>query len=357
MRKYSKGLWGNSDFIKFWTGETLAMFGARVTALALPLVAALTLKATPMQMGFLNAAQFAPYILITLFAGVWIDRVRRRPLMIFSNVGRTILLGFIPLSFYFGFLHMEHLYVIGFLVGTLTVLFDISYQSYLPSLVKKDQLVEGNSKLEVSSSIAQVSGPGISGGLISIFSAPVVMFIHSFTLLISAYTLSIVRKNEAIPEKSPKPKPIVKEIKSGLKLVYNNSYLRAISGEAATFNMFNQVTWAVVILYMTKELGISPVLLGVIMATASIGSIIGSLIANYLGNRFKIGPTIVGTMVLACAAPLLIPLASGPLYVSVPILIVSFFFGGIGVVVSNIHVISLRQTITPDKMLGKMNAS
>src|SRR5690625_2960940 len=183
------------------------------------------------------------------------------------------------------------------------------------------------------------------------------MLIHSFTLFISAFFLIFIRSKEASPIKSKKVTPLFTDIKKGLKFVLSNKYIRAISGEAATYNFFNQITWAVVILYVTRDLGIGPTLLGVIMATSSIGAIIGSLIANYLAERFKIGKTILWTMIVACSSPLLSPIATGPTYVSTPILIISFFFGGMGVVISNIHVISMRQTVTPDRMLGKMNAS
>jgi Na+/melibiose symporter-like transporter len=277
--------------------------------------------------------------------------------MIIANLVRGVLYFYIPLSYYFGILQMESLYIIAFLIGALTVLFDVSYQSYLPSLVTRDSLVEANSKLEMSRSVAQISGPGIGGGLVSLIAAPFAMLIHSFTLFISAFFLIFIRSKEASPIKSKKVTPLFTDIKKGLKFVLSNKYIRAISGEAATYNFFNQITWAVVILYVTRDLGIGPTLLGVIMATSSIGAIIGSLIANYLAERFKIGKTILWTMIVACSSPLLSPIATGPTYVSTPILIISFFFGGMGVVISNIHVISMRQTVTPDRMLGKMNAS
>ncbi|MGV7117099.1 MFS transporter [Paenibacillus kyungheensis] len=352
-----KGLWKNKDFLKFWLGETLAMFGSRVTSLALPLVAAITLAATPWEMGVLNALQFSPYLIIGLFAGVYIDRLRRKPIMIIANIGRAILLLLIPIAYMLDMLEVYHLYIIGFLVGSLTLLFDLSYQSYLPSLVGKEHLTEGNSKLEVSRSVADVSGPGIAGALISIFAAPIVMLIHSITLLCSAFSMMLITKSEPEQPKHIKPKPIFKEIGKGLRLVFGNKYLRAIAGEASTYNMFGQVMAAVSILYITRELGITPTLLGIILSTASIGSIIGSLVANHIGKKYDLGTIVLVTMILGCGAPLLIPLASGPLYVTVPLLIISYFFGSMGVVISNIYVVSIRQTITPNEMLGKMNAS
>jgi hypothetical protein len=258
----SRSLWRNADFLKFWTGETVSLFGAKVTALALPLAAAVTLQATPVQMGILNAAQFAPYLLFTLFAGV----------------------------------------------------------------------------------------------LISMFTAPIAILIDAMTYVVSALSLSFIRKKEPQPEQPVKQRSVYRDIKRGLRPVFANPYIRAIACEAATYNFFSQVTWAVLVLYLTRDLQIGPSLLGFMMAAASVGSLLGSLSANDIGRRFATGPTIVGSMLLACSAPMLVPLAHGPLYVVVPVLVLSFFLGGFGLVISNVHVISLRQAIIPQHLLGRINA-
>src|SRR5688572_996250 len=172
-------LWRHADFLKLWSAQSISMFGSQITLLGLPLVAALVLGATPSQMGILGAAEFAPFLLFGLFAGVWVDRLPRRPILIWSDVGRAALLATIPLAAYLGALRIEQLYVVGFLVGVLTVFFDVAYQSYLPSLIDRDRMVEGNSKLEVGRSVAQVAGPGVAGGLIELLTAPIAILVDS----------------------------------------------------------------------------------------------------------------------------------------------------------------------------------
>lgn len=357
IKKYFQGLWKDADFMKFWAGETLSLFGKQITVLAIPLVAAITLHATPAQMGILNASEFLPYLLITLFAGVWIDRKRRRTVLIGANIGRAVLLGLIPISFILGILQIEYLFIIVFLAGILTVFFDLAYQSYLPFLVSRSDLVEGNSKLLVSGSSAQIGGPSIGGVLIAIFAAPLVIVIDSFTYLFSAIFMTAIRKTEPVPKKVEQKGSVFRDIKEGMGIVIKNPYLRALAGEAATFNMFNQVTWAVLILYLTRSLHMGPSLIGIVMATSSAGALLGALIANAIGKRLRTGPTIFGSMLLACAAPVFVPLAGGPPAITLSIVILAMLAEEMGVVISNVYVISLRQTITPENLLGRMNAS
>ncbi|GGE11970.1 hypothetical protein GCM10011571_11670 [Marinithermofilum abyssi] len=244
--------------MKLWVSETVSLFGTQITFVALPLTAVVSLHATATQMGFLNASQHVPYLLVTLFAGVWIDRTRRLPIMIGANIGRAILFGLIPLSFFLGVLQMESLYVIALLAGVLTVLFDVAYQSYLSSLVKRTELVEGNSKLQTTASIAQVSGPSLGGILVSLLTAPVVIIFDSISYIISAFSLSLIRKREPKTEYRMERGTVFREMKGGFRLVLVNPYLRAIAGEAATYNLFYTVVWTVIFIFMTRELQFGP---------------------------------------------------------------------------------------------------
>ncbi|BCU81737.1 MFS transporter [Polycladomyces abyssicola] len=349
------GLWREADFLKFWTGETISLFGTQITALALPLAAADTLGATPAQMGMLNAAPLLPYLLLTLWVGVWVDRVKRRPILIVANIGRAVLLGFIPVSALLGILRIEYLYFVTLSVGVLTVCFDLAYQSYLPSLVDRERLVEGNSKLQVSASIAQIGGPGLAGVLIGMMTAPIVILLDAVSYLLSACFLAAIRKKEPTPSCSSVP-PLFSGIGEGIHIVLSDPYLRAIAGEAATYNFFSQVCWAVYVLFMTRELHLGPDWLGWIMAASSVGALAGSLLAGWIGRRLTVGRSITGAMWVACVAPLLVPAVGGPWYVTVPALMLSFFLSGVGLVVSNVHVISLRQAIIPEHILGRVNA-
>ncbi len=177
------GLWRHGDFLRLWTAQTISVFGTQVTLVALPLAAVLALDASAAQVGVLGAAERVPFLLFGLFAGVWVDRLRRRPVMIWADIGRALVLAWIPVAAVLGLLSIEQLYFVGFLAGVLTVFFDVAYQSYLPALVERDQLVEGNSKLEVSNSIASIAGPGIAGVLVQILTAPIAIFVNSLSYL------------------------------------------------------------------------------------------------------------------------------------------------------------------------------
>lgn len=351
------GVWRNPDFLKLWTGETISLIGSHITLLALPLTAVLSLQATPSQMGILGAARFAPFLLMTLLAGVWVDHHRRRTILIAANLGRAVLMGLIPLLAVQGQLRMEYLYGIVFLVGVFTVFFDLAYQSYLPSLVERGQLVEANSKLQASASAAEIGGPGLAGILVELFAAPLAILLDALSFLVSSIALGLIDKPEPAPTLYEHRQGILREIREGIRVTFGNPYLRAISGEAATFNMFWQVIEAVFVLYATRELGMGPGLLGFIIATGSIGALLGSLLAGYVAERLGTGPAIIGAMTLACLAPVFIPLATGSSVTVLLFLILAHLLGGVGVAISNVHVVSLRQTITPDRLLGRMNAS
>jgi MFS family permease len=342
--------------MKFWSAETLSLFGTQVSLLAIPLLAVTTLKATPFDMGIINAAQFLPYMLFTLFAGVWIDQRRRRPIMIGAGFGRAVIFGLVPLGTALGVLGVGLLSGIVFVGATLTVFFDLSYQAYLPSLVGRDQLVEANGKVEGSLSVAQAAGPGMGGVIVGALTAPIAVLLDACTYLVSAVSLLFVRRPEPEPEASASEGSVPARIAIGLRVVVSNRYLRAIAGEAATYNLFNQALWAVLILYMSRELHFSPVVLGVVVAMTGVGAFLGSLIAGRLGRRWGLGRTVTAMMALACAVPLLIPLAGGGRVVAALIIGLALLLDGMGAVISNIQVMSLRQTVVPSEILGRTNA-
>ncbi|HEX8220831.1 MAG TPA: MFS transporter [Chloroflexia bacterium] len=346
----------NPDFMRMWAGETISMFGSQITYIAIPLTAALVLHAEPGEMGVLQAAGFAPFLLLTLFAGVWVDRNRRRPILVLTNAGRAVLLALVPLSALFGWLSMAQLYIIALLVGSLTVFFELAYQSYLPTLVGKDELVEGNSKLQTSASVSSIGGPGIAGLLLEVLSAPFALLADAISFLVSAYMLLRIRKVEPEPRRHHERGSFRREVREGISIVFKNPYLRVFALEAASYNFFWNLMEAVYILYAVRELGASPLVIGLVFSLGSIGSLVGALVAARWANRFGIGRAITGTMALSCLSTFLIPLAGdgalGPWLVGA-----SFFMGGLGVTVSVIHVVSLRQTVTPGHLLGRMNGS
>jgi len=352
------GLWRHPEFVKLWAGETISRFGSEISQLAIPLTAALVLNASPSQMGLLGAFEFAPFLLLSLFAGVWVDRLRRRRILILADIGRALLLGTIPATALLGVLRIEQLYVVGLLTGVLTVFFDVAYQAYLPALVDRDQLIEGNSKLEVSRSVAQIAGPGVAGALVQLVTAPVAVAVDALSFLASAVSVSFIRTAEPVPERNSTDAPSIwAELREGLAVVLGNPLLRSIAGCTATSNLFGNAVQAVYVLYVTRQLGIGPALLGLILSVGGPGALLGSLLAGSVATRFGLGATIIGASIAADLANLLIPFASGPTIVVVGMLMVTSFVAGVTNPVYNINQVSLRQAITPDRLQGRMNAS
>jgi MFS family permease len=356
-----EGLWRHPEFLKLWTGQTISQFGTQISQLAIPLTAALVLSASPAEMGLLSAVEFAPFLLLSLFAGVWVDRMQRRPILIVADIGRAVALGSIPLAAALNVLHMEQLYAVALVTGVLTVFFDVAYQSYLPVLVRREHLVEGNSKLEVSRSVAQIAGPGIAGGLVQLITAPMAVLVDALSYVASVISLLFIHVAEPPPARHARPSgeaaSIWAELHEGLGVVLGNPLLRSIAGCTATSNLFGNALQAVYVLYVTRELGLEPAVIGLIFAMSGPGALLGALMVGELARRFGLGHTIVGSIFATGLASLLIPLASGPQPVVVGTLMLASFVAGLGNPVYNINQVSLRQVITPDHLQGRMNAS
>ncbi|MDQ6601536.1 MAG: MFS transporter, partial [Chloroflexota bacterium] len=263
-------LWRHADFLKLWAGQTVSQFGSQVTVLALPLTAALTLHANAANMGFLAAASTAPFLVFGLFAGVWVDRLRRRPILILADIARFALLALIPVLALLGALTLVDLYVIAFLVGILTLFFEVAYQSFLPAVVGRAQLVDGNSKLETTRSAAQIAGPGAAGALVQLVTAPVAIAVDAASFLVSVLFLGLIRTPEPSPARTMARRRVWAELNEGLRAVLDDPILRATMGSAGTVNMFGSLLFAVFVLYALR-LGIGAGLLGVIFAVGNLG--------------------------------------------------------------------------------------
>ena len=349
------GLWLHRDFRNLWAAETISVFGTQISQLALPLVAVITLEASAFQVALLGVIQFAPFILISLPAGVWVDRMRRKPILVTADVGRALLLASIPVAYWLDALTIWQLYVVGFFVGILTVFFDVSYQSYLPSLVKRDALVEGNSKLEISRSAAQLSGPGLAGLFVEAFKAPGAVLLDAISFFLSAVFLFRIKAEESAPTKAERQAgPGMKEeVKEGLRWVFSNRYLRWIAASTATFNFFGNIVFAVYLVFAVRELELRPGLIGVVFAVSNIGYLVGALLANRLSRRFGVGPTII---IGASGSISLILLAAAPTSNPIPFLIAAQAISGMGIPIYNITQVSFRQAITPERLQGRMNS-
>ena len=351
------GLWRHREFLKFWAGSAISDVGSQISALAVPLIAALTLAATPWQMGLLGAAGSAPVLLVGLFAGVWVDRVRRRPLMIATDLGRGVLLLIIPLAAVAGVLRIEILYVVLLLSGTLTVLFDVAHLSFVPSLVTPGRLVEGNSKLEATSAAAQVAGPSLGGVLVSLLTAPFAVLIDALSFLASAAFIARTRVVEPSPEARGERAGVRREISEGVRVVVNDRIRRALAGCSATTILFGHVFLAVYVLYMTRVLGLSAVGVGLVFGTGGVGSLVGSVVAEPLARRFGPGPTMIGAQVLFGLIGLFVPLAVLVPQWALPMIVASEFGQWMALLVYYVNAISVRQAITPDRLLGRVNAT
>jgi MFS family permease len=350
------GLWRHGDFLKLWSGETISQFGTQISQLALPLVAVLVLDASTFEVAALGTVEFLPFILFTLPAGVWVDRLRRRPILIAGDLCRAALLATIPLAYFTDALTLGQLYVVGFLVGVCTVFFDVAYMSYLPSLVNRSEIIEGNSKLQISASAAQISGPGVGGILVEVFTAPYAVLVDALSYLGSALFLVRIKTSELPPEtpKSERPSMWV-ELKEGLRFVVGNANLRAQAGCTATSNFFSNVAFAVYLVFTVRVLGLSPGLIGISLSIGAVGSLVGAVTAMRIARRFGIGPTTIAASALWGPAALLLALAPvGD--AALPFLVGGIMLFGFSAVVYNIVQVSYRQAVCPPRLQGRMNS-
>ncbi len=359
MSDANRSLFRHRDFLKLWSAETISQFGTQVTLLALPIIAATTLNVTPFEFGMLATVEFLPFILLSLPAGVWVDRLRRRPILIAGDLVRAAALISIPIAFALDALTIWQLYIVGFINGCATVFFDVAYQSYLPSLVDRDQIVDGNAKLQTSVSGAQITGPGLAGLLIGAFTAPFAILIDALSFVVSALFMFAIRRHETAPEpqlNAQGERPSMRsEIVQGLRYVGRQRFLRSIAATTGLANFFSNVVYSILILYLVRELLFTPEVLGLAFSVGAVGFLLGALIANRVASRFGVGPTIVGSAFASGPSTLLIAIA--PADIAVPFVAASVFVGGLGIAIYNINQLSLRQAITPERMQGRMNAT
>lgn len=352
------GLWRHPDFLKLWSAETISQFGSTIDDIAFALVAILVLDASAFEVAALGTVLFLPFILFTLPAGVWVDRLPRRPILIVGDFGRAALYATVPIAYVADVLTLWQLYVVGFLVGTFQVFFDVAYQSYLPALVEREQIVEGNSKLEISRSAAQISGPGLGGILVEILTAPYAVLVDALSFVASGAFLLGIRKPE------PKPEPTTvngrkagmrHELKEGLRFVLGNPNLRAQAGCTATSNLFSSVAFSILLVYAVRDLELTPGVIGVIFSLGALGSMGAALTATRISRRFGIGPTTIVMAALFGPAMLLVafaPQGNG----AIPFFVAAQLVFGFTVVVYNIVQVSYRQAICPPRLQGRMNS-
>ncbi|ASR37488.1 MFS transporter [Prauserella marina] len=342
------------DFRRLWAGETASQFGVFVGRTVLPLLAATVLAATPLEMGLLTAAENAAFLLLGLPAGVWVDRLRRKTLMVRADLVRGVLLLSVPIAWWADVLTLTQLVVVALLVSVCTLFFDVAYQSYLPSLVGREKLVEGNAKLQVSQSVAHVSGPGIGGLLAQALGPASAVTAVGFSFLSSAAFLRRIEAEEPAPAPRENGK-LRAEIAEGLRFVFGNPTLRAITLCTAAGNFAGGAFTAVEMLFLTRDVGLSPGGVGAVLAIAGVGGVAGALTANWWMNRIGQARAVWLIPLVTWPGQLLVPLAAPGWRAG--LVAAGLAIVGYGIVVYNVAQVSYRQAICPDRLLGRMNAS
>jgi MFS family permease len=347
-------LWRHPDFLKLWAGQSISQLGSQVSFLALPLTAVVALGANAFQAGLLGTFEFLPFLLVGLPAGAWVDRMARRPVLIAADVGRAVALASIPIAAGLHALHMSQLYAVSFVVGVLTVFFDVAYQSYLPSLVEREQLVDGNGKLEFTRATAEIAGPGLGGALVGLVTAPVAIAADAVSYVASVFSLLLIRRPEVVEPRVQGSK-LRSELAEGVRYVWRHPLLRPIALCTGIGNYFGHIAMAVVILYAVRELGLSAGLIGLWFSLGSFGAPLGAALAGRLARRLGAGRLIIVSAVGFSVAWFFVPAA--PRAFPLPFFIASGLIGSFAGVVYNITQVSLRQSICPPRLQGRMNAT
>ena len=301
------GLWRDGAFLRLWAGQAISELGSRVTVLALPLGAILVLHASAFQVALLRTFEVAPLLLFALPAGVWIDRVRRRPLMIAADVGSALALASIPLAYWTGTLSLAEVYAVAFVVGALAVVFDVAYLSFLPSLLPPERLADGNAKLQATRSATESAGPAVAGVLVGLFTAPVAILADAVSFAASALLVGSIRRPEERVE--VERRRLGTELAEGVRYVFAQPYLRTLTTWSAGWSFFNSGFLALMVVYLVRGLGLSATTVGWILGLGSLGGVLGALVSARVVARFGIGPTIAVSGVLSSLGIFGLPLA------------------------------------------------
>jgi MFS family permease len=350
-------LWRKADFVKLWTGQTISQLGSVVTRTAVPLVALLVLGAGPRELAVLVIVASAGLLLVGLFAGAWVDRLPRRPLLIGNDLIRALLLFSVPVAYGLGALRIEQLYVVMFLESALGGLFDAGYPAYVPTLIGRDRLVEGNSKLAMSSAIAEVGGPGFAGALVQIVSAPFALLVDAVSFVGSAVSLALIRSPEPPRPARTATTHIVHEIAEGLRVVRRHALVLPLAARSVPDHFFGAFYGVLYSLYLLHELHLDPFLLGIVISAGGVSSLVGSLFASRVIGALGIGPAMITLTIGSSAIGILTPLAQGPVALATLMVFLPQLIGDGLRTIGGVAERSLVQTVVADRVLGRVNAT
>jgi MFS family permease len=339
-----------------WAGQSVSELGSQVSALAIPLVAIDGLHASTLAVGVLTGVATLPFLLVGLPAGAWVDRLRKRPMLMAADAGRALVLASVPIAWWFSALTLIQLYAVSLVSGILTVFFDVAYQSYLPVLVRRDQLVAGNGKLAATMSGAQVGGPAVGGALVGALGAASAVVVDAASFVLSFLSLWAIRTHEDPPTRAAdRGRTLRAEIAEGLRFVWDEPRIRSVAGSTGTSNFFSTMAMAVLLVFLRRDIHLSAGHIGLLLALGSVGGLLGAAVAPRIARRLGIGRAILWSIIVAglgqTAYPLATPASASVLIVAGELLVSS------GAVAYNINQVSLRQALCPLSLQGRMNAS
>lgn len=349
-------LWRHSDFMRLWAAQTVSSIGARIAREGLALASVLTIDAKPFQLGILAALIMGPSVVVGFFAGGFVDRSRKRAIMVGTDLIRALVLLSVPVAAWFHILRMEQLYVVGALIGGANILFDISDHAYLPHLIGRDALMEGNTKLSTTESLAEVGGPALAGILVQALTAPFAIAVNAATYVVSALFLGGIATKEPVPENAKKRPTLLSDLAQGYSAMAATPVLRPLLFMSIVSPLFGGVFSALYVIFAIKTLGLSPALMGFTVAVGGIGSLAGTAISRRLAAWLGIGRAIVLGFVVSAVSAIFVPLASGPLVLKLASLMVAQFVGDSMAVAAMIPAASLRQSLIPRDRLGRAAA-
>ena len=346
-------LWRHRDFVLLWGGETVEWVSDSITNLAVPTIAILMFNAGPLEMGFLSALGNVGYPALGLFAGVMVDRWRRRPVLVWTNIIQVVALGSIPAAFFFGILSLYQLFIVTLVMSITIVFFNIAYTAYLPTLIAREDLVEGNSKLETSSSAASVVGPPIAGGLIQILGAAPSIALDALGTLFAAVTILSIKKPE--PPSPSTQRSFWSELKDGVRVVSETPALRNLAVSTSILNIGNTMFYAVFYLFIYDQLKMTPVVAGVTLGVGGVGVVVGAVAAPKLLKFMGLGSSLTAALMINGLGLLAVRESMyGP---AVAILAPIWLIANIGIPIYNINQVSFRQILVADRLQGRMNAT
>ncbi len=348
--KRRSGLWSHGDFLRLWVGQTVGELGSQVTLVALPLAAILVLHASVFEVAVLSSFELVPFLLFGLVAGVWVDRLPYRLVLISADLGRAVVLGSVPLSYALGALTLAQLYAVGFLAGTLTVFFTCAYGAYIPSLVERARLVEANSKLEVTRGVAQTAGPG-AGGLIALSSAPVAILADAASFVFSGLLVATIRHREQ-RQPQPEKRQLMVELREGIAFVWRHPFFRPNLFGSGLASLSYGIVWSILLVYAVRSLGLHAGLIGLILAIAQAGGILGAVFARRIASTIGFGPTFITG--IACAGPAALLIAVAGHATAIPLLTIGLALWSFGAMITGVIGASIRQALVPPRLYGRV---